>query len=450
MADQPKDSFNNSARRKLMTAAAMALGIASVPQDEIRTQLDVSLFAPNAGPFVKGDPDTQKNTALNQPVQRPLAVEEIWRDRGLSGQKFSEAFAALSAEQKGRIAERSNDLFAQAGFTDVMLRMAEGKQKKLNDILEKIADIPSGMRLITIDYNSIESEQNKIVWQEFQERAEPAFYRHLAATQETALREAGFCDHAIDCMRRGHGPANKDGLHYNVDIDHVTERKGGGAMCMEKSVDPVLGGAPMYPINHVSNLCLIMRDVHTQTKNAINGLQDIGAIPAGETRRIVMSVPEVGKELMMLHTSDVRAGLQPPKETSYFALGPSLLIRNDLIEMGEIVTVSTPQEREKFFNDMIRPNLTHTLKLWGAFADSLERARAAGTLKGRDVSDLLVNCNDFLKPLEEAMTRTRMPQEALENLGNISKRIYGHLENGDSGKPQVPKNAEGKKPHVNA
>ncbi|MDP2206952.1 MAG: hypothetical protein Q8K65_11670 [Alphaproteobacteria bacterium] len=450
MADQPKDSFNNSARRKLMAAAAMALGIAGVSQDDVRTQFEVSLFAPNAGPFVNGGPDAQKNTALTEPVQRPLAVEEIWSDHGLSGQKFTDAFAALSAEQKDRIALRSRDLFAQAGFTDVMLHMAEGKQKKLSEILEKIADMPPGMRLMTTDYISITSEQNKIVWQEFQERAEPAFYRHLAATQEAALRESGFCDYAIDCMRRGHGPTNKDGIHYNVDIDHLTERKGGGPMCMEKSVDPALGGAPMYRINHLSNLCLIMRDVHTQTKNAINGLQSINAIPAGETRRIVMAVPEEGKELMMIHAQDLRAGIQPPKETSYFALGPSLLIRNDLQEMEETVTVSTAQEREKFFNDMIRPNLTHTLKLWDAFAASLERAQAAGTLKGRDISDMLVNCNDFLKPLEAAMTRTRMPQEALENLGNISKRIYSYLENGDSGKPQMPKNPEGKKPHVNA
>ncbi|MFN7113060.1 MAG: hypothetical protein ACK4PK_01730 [Alphaproteobacteria bacterium] len=450
MAEQPKDSFNNSARRKLMTAAAMALGIASVSQDDVRTQFETSLFEPHTGPFINGPPEAQKTTALTEPAQRPLAAEEIWSDRGLRGQKFADAFAALSAEQKDRIALRSKDLFAQPGFIDVMQHIASGKQKKLNEILEKIADMPAGMRLITTDYISIEPEQNKAVWLEFQERAEPAFYRHIATTQEAALREAGFCDHAIDCMRRGHGPTNKDGLHYNVDIDHLTERKGGGPMCLEKSVDPVLGGPPMYLINHVSNLCLIMRDVHTQTKNVINGLQSINAIPPGETRRIIMAVPEEGKELMMLHAQDLRAAVQPPKETSYFALGPSLLIRNDLREMEDTVATSTAEEREKFFNDMIRPNFSHTLKLWDAFAESLERAQAAGTLKGRDITDMLVNCNDFLKPLEEAMVRTRMPQEALENIGNISKRIYSYLQNGDSGHAQAPKNAEGKKPHVNA
>jgi hypothetical protein len=73
--------------------------------------------------------------------------------------------------------------------------------------------MPPGMRLITTDYISIEPEQNKAVWREFQEKAEPAFYRYIAATQETALREAGFCDHAINCMRRGYGPTDKDGIH---------------------------------------------------------------------------------------------------------------------------------------------------------------------------------------------------------------------------------------------
>jgi len=449
MAESPKESFNTSARRNLMAAAAVALGIAGVQQDELHTQFEASLFMPKSGePLVKNTPEAQKNSAPLEPAPRPRALQEIWSDQGLSGEKFDAAFAALSAEQKDRLALRSQAFFAQAGFTDVMQRMAEGKQKKLNDLLAKIADIPPGMRLITTDYNSIESEQNKIVWQEFQERAEPAFYRHIAATQETALREAGFCDYAIDCTRRGHGPTNKDGIHYNVDIDHLTERKGGGAMCMEKSVDPVLGGAPMYPINHVSNLCLIMRDVHTQTKNTINGLQDIGAIPAGETRRIVMAVPEEGKELLMLHPQDIRAGMQPPTETSYFALGPSLLIMRDLERYKKNIVSQNAAATREFFDDVIRDDFSHTLKLWTALALTLEHADAEGTLKTPSIKSTIKNCNDYLKPLENLMAEIQAPQDALENLVHISHRIYGILSPSADGE-RAP-SATGKQTHGHA
>ena len=451
MAESPKESFNKSARRNLMAAAAVALGIAGVQQDELHTQFEASLFTPKTGgPLVNNTPDAQKNSAPYEPAPRPRALQEIWSDHGLSGEKFDAAFAALSAEQKDRLALRSESFFAQAGFADVMQRMAEGKQKKLNDIIAKITDIPPGMRLITTDYNSIESEQNKIVWQEFQERAEPAFYRHLVATQETALREAGFCDYAIDCMRRGRGPTNKDGIHYNVDIDHLTERKGGGAMCMEKSVDPVLGGAPMYPINHVSNLCLIMRDVHTQMKNTINGLQDIGAIPAGETRRIVMAVPEEGKELLMLHPQDIRAGMQPPTETSYFALGPSLQITRQLERLARDNISAPADQMQIFYEAHIASDFQHTLKLWTALAESLGRGTEDGSFKVRDAKPVRENCDGFLKPLENAMAAAHMPQDAVDRLRDISNRIYVHLDLAGKGGAPAPNTPHKQEKHIDA
>lgn len=449
MAESPKESFNKSARRNLMAAAAVALGIAGVQQDELHTQYEASIFTPKTGgPLAGAIPERQQSAAPQQPPPQPPALQEIWNAHGLSGEKFDAAFAALSAEQKDRLALRSDAFFAQEGFTDVMQRMAEGKQKKLDDLLAKIADMPPGMRLITTEYNSIESEQNKIVWHEFQERAEPAFYRHLAATQETALREAGFCDYAIDCMRRGRGPTNKDGIHYNVDIDHLTERKGGGAMCMEKSVDPVLGGAPMYPINHLSNLCLIMRDVHTQTKNAINGLQDIGAIPAGETRRIVMAVPEEGKELLMLHPQAIRAGAQPPAETSYFALGPSLQITRQLERLARDNISAPADQMQIFYEAHIASEFQHTVKLWTALAASLERCTEDGSFKARDAKPVRENCEGFLKPLENAMIAAHMPQDAVDSLRDISNRIYVHLDGIGKGVPLAPNAQQKQEKHI--
>lgn len=422
MAEKPKDAFNESAKRKLIAAAAVAVGIASVNVGSIHTQYETSLFLPNTIPL---DPSRAANIdAPKTPVQRPLAVEEIWANRGLDNPKFKEAFAALSDGQKKSIAARSDDLFAQVGFTDVMLSMTEAKQEKLTSLISKIADMPAGMRIITTDYVSIETEQNQKVWREFQDISEPLFYRHLVATQESALREAGFCDHAIECMRRGHGPTNAEGLHYNVDIDHLVERKGGGVMSLEKSVDPVIGGAETYAVNHVSNLCLIMRDVHAQTKNVINSMQNIGAIAVGETRRIVMAVPVEGKERLMIQPENLRAEKQPPADTSYFAMGPSALITRAVEDFKKDMVSPTETDAKEFFNNFIRDDFNHTLKLWSLAADALEHSHAQGTLKSQDIKGTLKNCDENLKPLENILAEIKAPQDAIKSLAQVSERIY--------------------------
>ncbi|MDY0009071.1 MAG: hypothetical protein RBS08_05140, partial [Bdellovibrionales bacterium] len=414
MAEKPRDAFNESAKRKLIAAAAVAVGIASVNAGSIHTQYETSLFLPNTIPL---DPSRAANMdAPKTPVQRPLAVEEIWANRGLDNPKFKEAFAALSDGQKKSLAARSDDFFAQAGFTDVMLNMAEGKQKNLSDLIGKIADIPSGMRLRTSDYVSIEGAKNKDVWKEFQEKSEPLFYRHLVATQEPALREAGFCDHAIECMRRGHGPTNAEGLHYNVDIDHLVERKGGGEMSLKKSVDPLTGDAETFAVNHISNLCLIMRDVHEDTKNAINSLQNASNTPVGETRRIVMAVPEAGKERIMLQPENLRAERQPPADTAYFAMGPSALITRAIEDFKKDIVSPTEADAKEFFDNFIRDDFNHALRLWSLAADALEHSHAQGTLKSQDIKGTLKNCDENLKPLENILAEIKAPQDAIKSL----------------------------------
>lgn len=443
MASRPKEQFNAAASRKVMTAAGFAIGAILYPQDDMATSFERSL-AHTESQFIGTQQSGQlRDTPLT--LVPPISVQKLWAQNGLAGEKITAALATLDDTQQTQLRLRSTALFAQDGFADVIRIMADGKQQKLNDLVAKIADIPSGMRIITTDYASISSEQNKEVWREFQERAEPAFYHYLATTRAAALREAGFCDHAIDCMRRGHGPANAEGIHYNVDIDHLTERKGGGAMCLEKSVDPVLGGAPMYPINHAANLCLIMRDVHTQTKNTINNLQNINTIPVGETRRIIMAVPEQGKELMMLHRQDVHADLQGPKETSYFALGPSLLITRDVEAYKQNIASPSEETTKAFFEENIRADLNHTVKLWTALAQSLEQSHHQGDLKAAEIKNTITNCDEYLKPLERALADIRAPQDAIESLAQVSHRIYAVLSPpADGGRPPP---APGKKPH---
>lgn len=447
MTDRAKESFNSAARRRgFVAAAVLAAGVAGAQADDMQTQYQLSLR--HTGNEQQIIPPGKAEVISPPQADRP-SLGDIWAQRGLDSEKITTALAALTAEQQQNLARRSDAMFKQEGFADVLHRMEGGKQKKLTELVQKLADMPDGMQIITTNYVRIDKEQNDKVWLEFQEKAEPAFYKHLAATREAELRDAGFCDYAIDCLRRGLGPTNAQGISYNVDIDHLTERAGGGVMCTEKSVDPVLGGDAMFPINHASNLCLIMREVHVQVKNEINALQNISEVPHGETRRIMMAVPEEGKQLMMLHAKDLRAEMQPPPETSYFALGPSLLITNKLQEMREIVTDSTPAQREAFFNNSIRADFEHTLKLWDALATSLQHAKQNDALRGRDITRTIGNCDDFLKPLESMMTAAQMPQEALDNLGNISKRIYAYLKPDDTGSGPAPKKPEGR-PHANA
>lgn len=438
MAGGTKETFNLAARRGVVAAAVLAAGVAAVQQDAIQTQYQIALRHPHTEQGAKLP--TPPQAAIEQhPAGELRPVADVWKDHGLSGPKVQAAIEALSPQEQAQLAQNSEQFFKQDGFADIIRRMEDGKQKKITDMVQKLANIPDGMRIITTDYIRITKEQNDAVWREFQEKAEPAFYRHLAATRETELRAAGFCDYAIDCLRRGLGPTTAQGISYNVDIDHLTERAGGGVMCTQKSVDPVLGGGAMFPINHASNLCLIMRDVHAHVKNDINNLQNISEVPHGETRRIIMAVPDEDKQLMMIHAQDLRAEMQSPPDTSYFALGPSLLITRDL-ELLMRDNISLPEEHTRvFYEAQIEPAFKHTLKLWQALAAALEHGAENGNVKAADIKRTRDNCDAYLKPLEKAMTDANMPKEAVDSLRDIGNRIYAHLTPAGDNKPAAPK-----------
>jgi len=441
MADHVKEAFNSvSKHRGLIAATVLAVAVATTPADDLQKH---NQLLPRHAETEQQALASDKIDVVQRPLPNTPSLGEIWARHGLDGEKITVALAALSPDQQQSLTQRSDALFAEKGFADVLRRMEGGKQKKLSDLVQKLSEVPEGMRIITTDYVRIDKEQNDAVWREFQEKAEPAFYRHLAATRETELRNAGFCDYAIDCLRRGLGPTNAEGISYNVDIDHLTERAGGGVMCLEKSVDPVLG-AEMFPINHASNLCLIMREVHVQLKNEINGLQNIAEVPLGETRRIIMAVPEENRQLMMLHANELRAEMQPPPETSYFALGPSLLLTNRMALVKDTIISATPGQIQKYFDSDIAEDFSHTLKLWDTLAQSLQTARDNNDFKGSDVKRTLKNCDDFLKPLEKMMADARMPQGAVESLAQISTRIYTLLDAPADG-GRVEKNMNGPK-----
>ncbi|MBW7911231.1 MAG: hypothetical protein H3C49_08170, partial [Alphaproteobacteria bacterium] len=125
--------------------------------------------------------------------------------------------------------------------------------------------------------------------------------------------------------------------------------------------------------------------------------------------------------------------------TSYFALGPSLLITRDLERLMRD-NIALPEEHARvFFEVQIEPTFNHTLKLWQALVASLDHGIESGTVKAADIKRTRDNCDGYLKPLEKAMADANMPKEAVDSLRDISNRIYAHLTPADDNKSTAPK-----------
>lgn len=175
---------------------------------------------------------------------------------------------------------------------DVIAAMSEQDQKSMRD---SIASLPPCMKVVPVMYKKISSEENRKTIEEFMESVEPLFLKKLVRDYEKELRASGFCDHAIENMRRGHEPSDKDGNPYNYNTDHIIERAGGGLMSLTKSPDPDMqkdeeAPSESFEVNHFRNFFFLPREVH-EIKNDINRLQ-LKDIQSGETRLIYMAIQD--------------------------------------------------------------------------------------------------------------------------------------------------------------
>lgn len=155
-------------------------------------------------------------------------------------------------------------------------------QKDIADANQALKDIPEGFRLQKLIYTRVSQDQNKEVYKEFRDVVRPRFMRFLAENHAEDLKTLGICDYGIKRMSQGIDPCDKDGRLYDISVDHVIERAGGGRLSYEKAEDADLKKLceddefqTTYKINHFDNLMLLPNEVHFKRKNAINDIQQL-------------------------------------------------------------------------------------------------------------------------------------------------------------------------------
>lgn len=423
MAEPLRKSFNTKAYRKAIAVSTIALSAAITPQvltatprAEHTTQAQDAFHA-----FVQNfqtPPDHRENEAK---ILAPLSVIEMWQNYGAPEEALT-ALAKMPPDTQEKLGTRTAELFKTQDFKEVLIHMAAGKPKKMEDMLESIANMPASMELVTVPYVRVSKEQNDAVWAEFQAKSEPAFYRHLAANHAEALKAAGFCDYGISCFARGLAPTTAEGLPYNVDVDHLVERAGGGTLSTEKSVDPVTGGEPTFQINHVSNLCLIMRDIH-KLKNDLNGIQNIGATEPGETRMLCMAIPPAENRPVSLHAHMLQSKLPNSlRDAIYFTNGPSTTLINDMQQIAQETNI-TPDAGAELFDVAFSRHFSHTINIWQKVATHLEGMAQETPFKKADATSISQTCENFLNPLIKACESVHVPAQELEKLHKISDRM---------------------------
>ena len=181
-------------------------------------------------------------------------------------------------------------------FPSDMKEKTKNKQRK--KLREAKKNIPRGMKLVPVQYTRISKDKISETRDEFLEKDAKAFFHHIATKYEKELLALGFDEFAVNRMKVGKVPIDKDGCEYGWDIDHIIERAGSGYMADEdyKTDNPdwpdgrVWGSARSYIVNLFDNFYLLPRSVH-KLKNIINRTQ-LHGIQEGETRTIYMLVPD--------------------------------------------------------------------------------------------------------------------------------------------------------------
>lgn len=378
--------------------------------------------AQSATPALPAAPPTPETVLGNGEILYDNTVTAVWARHGLENPVFAEAIAPLSPSAQLQLLRNTEHLLEHdENFASVMREMAENRKKHLGKMMTALATLPAGMTLITTEYERIAPEQNAAVWNEFQEQAEPAFYAYLLAHHREDLQEAGLCAYGIGCLERGVAPTTEDGVPYNIDVDHIIERAGGGTLCTEKSIDPDNPAAPpSFPINHISNLCLIMRGKH-ESKNTINGLQNLPC-EAGAKKRIVMAVSDDAHRRVLLNRGMLNAAEVPTSEAVYFAHGTSLLLTRALHEMKDDFKI-TPENAQDIYRMVFKERFEHTLKVWENAARMFAAETDGGTLKQSEIKRISESCEGYLKPLVQAFADSGLPADRLAAIRRVSSEM---------------------------
>ena len=197
------------------------------------------------------------------------------------------------------------------------------EQKNAFDLL--LETVPDGFKLAPVLYTRIPQEQNARVQGEYTFGVRARFFQFLAREHAPDLKSLGICEHGIAKMLRGTDPSTIDGRYYDISVDHIIERSGSGRLGAHKDKDPLQQDhiQPKYGVNHFGNLIFLPEKVH-KFKNALNTMQEIADIKPGESRWMLMLVP------------DATTGfVSPPQRPGHALHGIDLLAPNGARHIGQ-------------------------------------------------------------------------------------------------------------------
>ncbi len=236
---------------------------------------------------VSADTVTELTAAAGSGAAPPTAEEMIEQIRTrLTLKVKSLAKLMQSAQQSGKSKKGATPAF----------KISHGRAvEELHEFEALVANVPNGFRLAPALYTPIDQKQNSSVYSQFGRRVRPQFMRFLANNHADELAALGISPQGIERMKKGLDPVDANGRLYDVNIDHIIERFGGGTVSTTEEVDPQMphGSEPTYLANHFSNLILLPTQVHN-LKNSLNELQQAAKTPKGQSAWILMIVPETG------------------------------------------------------------------------------------------------------------------------------------------------------------
>jgi hypothetical protein len=174
-----------------------------------------------------------------------------------------------------------------------ILQKAEKSQSQKEQFEEIIKDVPQGFKLVPVLYSKITQEENAAIHQEYLKNVRSRFLQFVGENHADDLKALGISDYGIERMKKGLDPSDADGKQYETNIDHIIERSGSGLWAQSKETDPDQrsGVEPKFRQNHFGNMILLPEEIH-EYKNTLNNLQRIGDLQPGQSKWILMMVPE--------------------------------------------------------------------------------------------------------------------------------------------------------------
>jgi len=158
---------------------------------------------------------------------------------------------------------------------------------------EIVNDVPAGFKLVPVRYSKISQDENAAIHSEYLKNVRSRFLQFVGENHADDLKALGICDVGIERMRKGLDPADETGRPYEVNVDHIIERSGSGLWAQSKEIDPDQKAEvePKFRQNHFGNLILLPEEIH-EYKNTLNNIQRIGDLQPGQSKWILMMVPE--------------------------------------------------------------------------------------------------------------------------------------------------------------